>query len=126
MDILAPGGYPTKNVSVLLGLGDGRFSPAMETTTGPNPHTIVVADLDGDGHQDLVTGDLGEGGGPEGKGIAILFGVGDGTFEPKVDLSGGDVGEGIGAAADLDNDGTVDLIEIGGAGLVVYFNTGGR
>jgi hypothetical protein len=124
-DIAAPGGYPTNNVSVLLGLGDGHFSPAMESTTGPNPHTIVVADLDGDGHQDLVTGNLGEGGGPVGKGLAILFGVGDGTFEPKVDLSGGDFGEGIGAAADLDNDGKVDLIEIGGAGLVLYFNTGG-
>ena len=125
-DIAAPGGYPTTNVSVLLGLGDGHFSPAMESTTGPNPHTIVVADLDGDGHQDLVTGNLGEGGGPVGKGIAILFGLGDGTFEPKVDLSGGDLGEGIGAAADLDNDGKVDLIEIGGAELVLYFNTGGR
>ena len=31
-----------------------------------------------------------------GKGLAILFGLGDGTFEPKVDLSGGDLGEGIG------------------------------
>jgi FG-GAP-like repeat len=125
-DIAAPGGYPTTNVSVLLGLGDGRFSPAIESTTGPNPHTIVVADLDGDGHQDLVTGNLGENGGPVGKGIAILFGVGDGTFEPKVDLSGGDLGEGIGAAADLDGDGNIDLIEIGGAELVLYFNTGGR
>jgi hypothetical protein len=125
-DIAAPGGYPTTNVSVLLGLGDGRFSPAMESTTGPNPHTIVVADLDGDGHQDLVTGNLGESGGPVGKGLAILFGVGDGTFEPKVDLSGGDLGEGIGAAADIDNDGKVDLIEIGGAELVLYFNATGR
>jgi hypothetical protein len=124
-DIAAPGGYPTNNVSVLLGRGDGRFSPAMETMTGPNPHSLVVADLDGDGHQDLVTGNLGEGGGPEGQGIVILFGVGDGTFEPKVDLSGR-LGGGIGAAADLDNDGKDDLIEIGGAELVLYFNTGGR
>jgi FG-GAP-like repeat len=125
-DIAAPGGYPTTNISVLVGLGDGRFSPASESTTGPNPHTVVVADLDGDGHPDLVTGCLGEGGGPVGKGLAILFGRGDGTFEPKVDLSGGDLGEGIGAAADLDNDGKVDLIEIGDADLVLYFNTGGR
>ena len=35
-DIAAPGGYPTTDVSVLLGLGDGRFSPAIESTTGPN------------------------------------------------------------------------------------------
>jgi hypothetical protein len=126
LDIAAPGGYPTTKVSVLLGLGDGRFSPATEFTTGPNPHTLVVADLDGDGHPDLVTGNIGESGGPVGKGIAILFGKGDGTFEPKLDISGGDFGEGIGAAADLDGDGKIDLIEIGGAELVLYFNTGTR
>ena len=34
LDIVAPGGYPTTDVSVLLGLGDGRFAPAIESGDG--------------------------------------------------------------------------------------------
>ena len=125
-DIAMPDGFPTKSVSVLLGNRDGTFSSSAEFAVGPNPHTLVAADLDGDGHIDLVTGNLGEMGGPVGKGISILFGVGDGTFGSKVDLTGPGPGEGIGAAADLDGDGMIDLIVIGDNELVLLFNAGAR
>ena len=120
-DIAMPDGFPTKDVSVLLGFGDGGFGTSMDFEAGSNPHTLVSADLNGDSYLDLITGNLGDGGGPVGKGISILFGAGDGTFTSKVEIGPG-LGEGIGAAADLDKDGKVDLIVIGDNELVLLFN----
>lgn len=122
-DIVMADGYPTRYVSVLLGLAGGGFGESMQfTTSGPNPHTLVTADLDGDGSLDLVAGDIGVEGGPVGDGFSLLRGLGDGTFLPGVDLVGDQFGENIGAAADLDNDGRVDIVIRGGPGLVFLFN----
>ncbi len=110
-DIATPNGYPATDASVLLGRGDGGFSPAIEYATGPGPHSLVAADLDGDGHLDLATGNDGVTfGAPVDQGISILFGAGDGTFEPKVDFADAGLDPGVGAAADLDGDGKLDLI----------------
>jgi hypothetical protein len=120
-DVASPDGYPTRVTSVLLGLGNGALRETSYYLCGPNPHTLATADLDGDGILDLVCGNAGEEGGPVGKGIAALFGLGDGTFKPGVDLVGNQFGEGIAAAADLDNDGQIDLIVYSDT-LVVLFN----
>jgi hypothetical protein len=112
-DIVTPNAGPaTGNVSVLIGLGDGGFSPAVEYPAGPSPHSLVVVDLDGDGHPDLVTGNA----------QAILFGVGDGTFEPKVDVASIGFGLAVSTAIDWDNDGKIDLIVIGDQLITLLFN----
>ena len=67
-------------MSVLLGDAAGALSPGIEYETGPNPHSVVAADLDGDGHLDLAAWNSGVQGGPVGKGLSMLFGAGDGTF----------------------------------------------
>lgn len=85
-DIAMPDGYPIPDVSVLLGHGDRSFGATAEFTTGWNPRSLVAADLNGDGNLDLVTGDLGRNGGPVGRGISIMFGAGDGTFESEVEI----------------------------------------
>jgi hypothetical protein len=67
-------------VHVLQGAGDGTFS---ETTFATDVNsTLVVADLDGDGHLDLgVCGVFGS--------VEVFLGRGDGTFVP---LGGGPAG----------------------------------
>jgi hypothetical protein len=109
----------------LFGDGDGTFAWAVESKIGNNAHSLVATDLNGDSYLDLVSGNLGDGGGLEGtgNGIGILFGTGGGSFEPKVEVWGPGLGEGVLAAADLDSDGKVDLIILGHRDdLVVLFN----
>ena len=42
------------SVSILLGNGDGTFSPHQEVTVGSTPRGIAVLDVDGDGEMDIV------------------------------------------------------------------------
>lgn len=68
---------------------DGSFRKTPELTpkkalalpSGATALGIVAADLNGDGHQDLVVGGA--------EGSAIAFGRGDGTFSARPDLSPG-------------------------------------
>lgn len=77
-------------VSVLLGNGDGTFAAAQNVSPGvqPGPGALVqpraieVADFNGDGHDDLVTGNTRPSDPPVESGISVLLGRGDGTFEP--------------------------------------------
>jgi hypothetical protein len=67
------------SVTILLGNGDGTFTPAAGSpvTVGSGPYAIAVADLNGDGKLDLVTANLGD------NTLSILLGNGDGTFTPS-------------------------------------------
>jgi hypothetical protein len=121
-DITTPNGDPSSEVSVLLGRGDGGLLPYKTYRTGPDPHTVVAADLNGDGHLDLAAWDSGVQGGPVGKGLSVLFGAGDGTFAPSIDLKTIAEGGEIQAAADLDRDGKLDLVITGDHQLILLFN----
>jgi hypothetical protein len=46
----------THDVSVLLGNGTGNFQPPQRFIAGTAPRAMTVADLNGDGKPDLVTG----------------------------------------------------------------------
>jgi hypothetical protein len=66
------GGPAVTDVSILLGKGDGTFSPSIETPT-LGALTMAAADFNGDGKLDLaITGVNGP--------VQILLGNGDGTF----------------------------------------------
>src|SRR5216684_1840376 len=71
----------------------------------PGAGDLTAVDLDGDGKLDLAV----IGGGA----VSILYGNGDGTFQPRVDIP---LGPGINdgqnqiIAADLDGDGLPDLV----------------
>ena len=61
---------------ILLGQGDGTFTPAASPVTGSNPISIAVGDFNGDGIQDLAVANLAS------NTLTILLGIGDGTFTP--------------------------------------------
>jgi hypothetical protein len=64
--------YPNGTVSVLLGQGDGTFQSAVNYAAGSYPWSVVVADFNGDGKQDLAVA------APT---VRVLLGNGDGTFQ---------------------------------------------
>ncbi len=97
-------------IDVLLGKGDGTFqSPVFYTTPlelNTEPISLVVADFNSDGHQDLLIGN--------GDTAWLLMGKGDGTLElgkmltcPNGIITGG--------AADFNADGLVDAVVTLGA-----------
>jgi hypothetical protein len=70
------------DLSVLLGNGEGTFQPEYRVPHGGELAKFpVTADLDGDGHVDIVVALRGV---PYL--VGVLLGHGDGTFEPVVDL----------------------------------------
>lgn len=93
-------------VSILLGRGDGTFSPAVNYYFGQTPGPIAVADFNGDGYPDLAVADLGS------SVFYVLLNNGDGTFQPAVEYKSQhsiNQFQAIGAA-DLNADGKLDLV----------------
>jgi hypothetical protein len=64
------------DVSLMLGLGDGSFRPAIRIPVGHEPTGLAARDFNNDGHPDLCIGLK------SGK-VSILLGRGDGTFEQE-------------------------------------------
>jgi len=76
--VAKPDGAPN-TVTFLAGLGDGSFAPGSAITAEPAASSIEVADVDGDGHLDLVVFHY-PGPGNDSSFVATYPGNGDGTF----------------------------------------------
>lgn len=107
------------SLSLLLGLGDGRFTPMPSTPLGDGPVGLAAGDFDGDGDPDLAAiNNL------AGTATILLNAGGSMTASQTLIVGGGPAGI---AAADDDGDGDLDLfIACSGARVVqVLRNTGG-
>ncbi len=108
---------PESNVAVLLNDGTGQFS------TSWNPVEIgggaVAADVNGDGHQDVVR----IANGPS-LYLQVLIGDGQGNLSGPVGTSLNSLSGGSGAAGDLDGDGDDDFVMSVDAVVQIWFSNG--
>jgi len=98
--------YAESTTWVLLGNGDGTFEPGVAYATDEGDQGLVVADFNGDGNLDFAVGN------DYGPFMTVALGNGDGTFRAGRNYALG-VGAGVNiiAAADLRNDGNLDIVE---------------
>jgi hypothetical protein len=99
-------GYTSGTVSILLGNGDGTFTPtAMSPATGQNPVSITIADFNGDGIPDLVVANNLD------QTLTVLLGQGSGGFPNQETVQLGSEVENTRSvvAADFNGDGVSDL-----------------
>jgi len=120
-------GCPFNEVDVFLGHGDGTFSSALASSTPSQAVFLAVGDMNNDGKLDLVGQAIYENGTNQNLGpVYVLYGKGDGTFEPTLQVHS-DVGPllslGIG---DLDGDGHLDIVAEGIYGLVAVLHNNGH
>jgi hypothetical protein len=74
-----PDVYPIGSLAVLLGNGDGSFQSPALYDAGRNPLGIVVSDFNGDGVQDVVLANWGDGYLEAGD-LSLYLGNGDGSM----------------------------------------------
>ncbi|MFL5339076.1 MAG: FG-GAP-like repeat-containing protein [Gemmataceae bacterium] len=83
------------------------FLPPVSYPVGANPSGITVADLNGDGKDDLAVVNAGVAGS-----VGVMLSNGDGTFQPKVDYGAGAYALDV-KAGDFNGDGKIDLAIVG-------------
>jgi len=99
-------------VSVAIGLGNGLFI-APVTYAVPTPFGLAASDIDGDGKLDLVAGTTG---------VAVLYGVGDGTFRPQQTVYASLGRIHVLATGDLNGDSRNDVAVISGGVVKLLYN----
>lgn len=106
-DLAVACNYPsTDGVSILLGNGDGTFQTCKNYSAGSQtPITLAVADLNGDGNQDLVTAN----GQFANNSVSVLLGNGDGTFGKAAVYTAGQDPVAV-AVGDFNRDGVPDVV----------------
>jgi len=93
-------------ITVLLGIGDGRFTPASGSPfkSGRNPTNVAVGDLNGDGIADIAAGNNG------GNTVTVLLGGRSGiTPSPNSFEAVGRKPSSI-AIGDINGDGKADIV----------------
>jgi hypothetical protein len=90
------------NVMILLGVGDGTFTPGATLSTGSNPETAVIGDFNNDGKLDLAVANYSS------NNVTILLGNGDGTFTAAASPAAGTAPWSV-SIGDFNGDGKPDL-----------------
>src|SRR2546425_27723 len=108
------GGCVGGDVSILLGHGDSTLAPQIHLATSHSPQSLVAADFNGDGKDDLAVAFTGRGE------VDIFISRGDGSFGQPAIYSQGTSG-GTVRAADFNKDGLVDLVATAGGGTAAVW-----
>jgi hypothetical protein len=97
-----------QSVTVFLGKANGTFGTAQNFSVGSQPDGLAAADLNHDGHLDLIVADFGNLG--SNIDVAVLLGNGDGTFQTSRRFAPGPGFPFKVAVADFDGDGNLDVV----------------
>jgi type II secretory pathway component GspD/PulD (secretin) len=102
---LAVANQGDNSISIFTGNGDGTFATAatvLQLPSGYSPAGMATADVNADGHTDLIVADQGN------NTVSVFLSNGDGTFQPRVDYPVGNSPVSV-AVDDLNADGILDL-----------------
>ena len=129
LDLIAPD-FSNLSVAVFYGTGDGSFPTSAEYPASvlnqTLPTGVAVGDFNKDGKPDIVVASS-SGCCPLSGGITVLLNNGNGTFGTPVMYSNpSGVDNGLVAAADMNADGNLDVVESseGGSNVAVFLGTG--
>lgn len=96
-------------------LGPVNFRKAVPyTTSGFNPYSVAIADVNGDGKPDLIIANEQQSKTDPAGSISVMLGKGDGTFRKAVNYSSGGESAYSIVAADVNGDGKLDLVVANG------------
>ena len=116
---LAVANQTDNSISIFQGNGDGTFkAPTLiQLPAGFAPAALATADLNADGHADLVVADKGS------NEVSVFLGNGDGTFQTRTDYATGNAPVSV-ALGDFNHDGAEDIAvaNSGSNSVTVYYN----
>ena len=92
----------SRNVSILLGTGNGRFAEQQQFPMD-HPSSVAIGDFNGDGLSDLVTTSA------IGSRVSVSLGTVDGTFTSPQHFFVDNFANSV-AKGDFNNDGAIDLV----------------
>jgi FG-GAP-like repeat len=105
---IVPGVILAVSLTQFAAAGEIGFQPAQTYPVGSNPIWVVTGDFNNDGKRDLAVINHGDPTVGDPGGVSILFGKGDGTFQPAKNIA---IGKNCTSAVvgDFDGDGNEDL-----------------
>ncbi|CAF5066904.1 unnamed protein product, partial [Rotaria magnacalcarata] len=93
----------SNDTSVLLGYGNGSFSPQITFSSGSLPWSAAVGDFNNDTRLDLVVANSGS------NDVSVLLGYGNGSFEDQTKFSHGSRPRSV-AVGDFNGDTLLDIV----------------